>query len=190
MRPIESSHNTADATADFLRSALLRRFLPGVAVALGFCLQPQVAQLLAVANAVAEDLVLPGGILRRTVDGRRAVPGRRPHGEIGIDQVRAGERDEVGAPSRDDAVDLVGGGGGADAHGGEPGLVADLVGERRSDSSPPLSSEGLLFLSFFRRVSSATAASWTKKFLGQTSTAAWNADFASVLLPRRSCHSP
>ena len=40
------------------------------------------------------------------------------------------ERDEIGAPRRHDGVDLVRGGDGADAHGGEAALVADLVGER------------------------------------------------------------
>ena len=51
---------------------------------------------------------------------RRAVPGGRPHGEVRIDEMRARERDEVGAAGGNDGVDLVGGGDGADAHGGEP----------------------------------------------------------------------
>src|SRR5262245_55429322 len=48
--------------------SLLRRFLPGVAVALGLGLELQVLEFLAVAGAVAEDLVLACEILRRAVD--------------------------------------------------------------------------------------------------------------------------
>src|SRR6516165_7005316 len=59
--------------------ALLRRLLPGVAVPLGLGLEPQVLKLVAVAGAVAEDLLLAGEILRRTLDARGAVPGRRLH---------------------------------------------------------------------------------------------------------------
>src|SRR6476620_8831274 len=103
---------------------LLRRFLPGIAVALGFCLQPQVAQLLAVADAVAEDLILTGEILRGAMDGRRAVPSRRLQGEVRIHEMRSRQRDQVGTPGRDDGVDLIGGRDCADTHGGEPGLVA------------------------------------------------------------------
>ena len=60
-----------------------------------------------------------------------AVPGRRPHRERRIDQMRPAERHQVGAAGGEDGVDLVGGRDVADAHGGDPGLVADLVGERR-----------------------------------------------------------
>src|SRR5438034_4862075 len=90
--------------------SLLRRFLPDVAVGLGLGLEPQLAQLVALARAVAENLLLAGEVLRRAVDRGRVVPGRRLHGEIGIDQVRARERDEIGAARRDDGVDLVGAG--------------------------------------------------------------------------------
>ena len=45
--------------------------------------------------------------------------------------MRPRQRHEVGAAGGDDGVDLVGAGDGADAHGGKPGVVADLVGERR-----------------------------------------------------------
>src|SRR5262249_11786698 len=110
--------------------ALLRRLLPGIAVGLGFCLAAQVPPLLAVASAVAEDLLLAGEVLRRAVDLFGAVPGRRLHCEIGIDEVRARERNEIGAPGRDDGIDLIRRRDGADAHGGKPALVADLIGER------------------------------------------------------------
>src|SRR5499425_2693636 len=70
----------------------------GIAVGLGFCLAAQVPPLLAVASAVAEDLLLAGEVLRRAVDLFGAVPGRRLHCEIGIDEVRARERNEIGAP--------------------------------------------------------------------------------------------
>src|SRR6516225_3979801 len=111
--------------------ALLRRLLPGVAVPLGLGLEPQVLKLVAVAGAVAEDLLLAGEILRRTMDARGAVPGRRLHGEVRVDQVRARQRDEIGAAGGDDGVDLVRGRDRADAHGRERGLVADLIGKRR-----------------------------------------------------------
>src|SRR5499427_8013598 len=84
---------------DHDRIALLRRLLPGVAVAFGFRLEPQVSPLLAVAGAVAENLLLAGEILRRTMDARGAVPGRRLHAEIGVDEVRARQRNEIGAAS-------------------------------------------------------------------------------------------
>src|SRR5215471_11969161 len=112
-------------------TALLRRLLPSVAVALGLGLEAQVSPLLAVAGAVAENLLLAGEILRRTMDARGAVPGRRLHGEVRVDQVRARQRDEIGAAGGDDGVDLVGGRDRADAHRRERGLVADLIGERR-----------------------------------------------------------
>src|SRR5215468_11536228 len=111
--------------------ALLRRLLPGVAVALGFRLEAQVSPLLAVARAVAENLLLAGEILRRTMDARGAVPGRRLHAEIRVDEVRARQRDEIGAAGGDDGVDLVGGGDRADALRGKRGVVADLIGKRR-----------------------------------------------------------
>src|SRR5262249_25380019 len=103
----------------------------GVAVALGFRLEPEVSPPLAVAGAVAENLLLAGEILRRTMDARSAVPGRRLHRKIRVDEVWARQRDEIGAPGGDDGVDLVGGRDRADAHRGERGLVADLIGERR-----------------------------------------------------------
>src|SRR5215468_11924564 len=101
----QSSH----ARIEISIPTLLRRLLPGVAVALGFRLEPQVSPLLAVAGAVAENLLLAGEILRRTMDARGAVPGRRLHGEVGVDEVRARQRDQVGAAGGDDGVDLVGG---------------------------------------------------------------------------------
>src|SRR5262249_35971971 len=111
--------------------ALLRCLLPGVAVPLGLRLEAQVSPLLAVAGAVAENLLLAGEILRRTMDARGAVPGRRLHAEIRVDEVRARQRHEIGAAGGDDRVDLVGGRDRADAHGRERGLVADLIGKWR-----------------------------------------------------------
>src|SRR5262249_61468900 len=82
--------------------ALLRSLLPGVAVALGLGLELELLELLAVAHAVAEDLVLAGEILRRAVDRRRAVPGGGLHGEIGIHQMRTRQRHQIGAAGGDD----------------------------------------------------------------------------------------
>ena len=45
--------------------------------------------------------------------------------------MRPGERDEVGAAGGEDGVDLIRRGDVADAHGGDPGLVPDLVGKGR-----------------------------------------------------------
>src|SRR5712691_8076831 len=128
--PTRQHRNIAPLPTLHKSRCLLRRLLPGVAVALGLGLELELAQLLAVAGAVAENLLLAGKVLRRTMDRGRVVPSRRLHGEIGIDQVRARERDEIGAAGGDDGVDLVGGRDGADAHGGEAGVVPDLVGER------------------------------------------------------------
>src|SRR6266446_8492851 len=111
--------------------ALLRRLLPGVAVPLGLGLEAQVSPLLAVADTVAENLLLAGEILWRTMNAKDAVPGRRLQAEIRVDEVRARQRDEIGAAGGDDGVDLVGGGDRADAHRGKRGLVADLIGKRR-----------------------------------------------------------
>src|SRR5262249_58246526 len=103
-----------------------RRLLPGVAVALGFRLEPQVSPLLAVAGAVAENLLLAGEILRRTMDARSAVPGRRLYRKIRVDEGWARQRDEIGAPGGADRGDLVGGRDRAHAQRGEGALVGDL----------------------------------------------------------------
>src|SRR6266446_4630684 len=84
--------------------ALLGRLLPGVAVPLGFRLEAQVSPLLAVADTVAENLLLAGEILRRTMDARDAVPGRRLHAEIRGDEVRARQRDVPAPRGRDDGA--------------------------------------------------------------------------------------
>src|SRR5689334_20446071 len=66
----------------------------------------QLLEILPVAHAVAENLLLAGQILRRTEDVR-PIPGRRLHGEGGIDQMRPGERDQIGAARGQDGVDLI-----------------------------------------------------------------------------------
>src|SRR5215472_8633980 len=86
--------------------ALLRRLLPGVAMALGLGLELELLELLAVAHAVAENLVLAGEILRRAVDRRRAVPGGGLHGEIGIHQMWTRQRHQISTAGGDDGVDL------------------------------------------------------------------------------------
>src|SRR5262245_40470443 len=125
----DTPQHEADRTLSHL--PLLRRLLPGVAVSLWFRLEAQVSPFLAVARAIAENLLLAGEVLRRTMDARGAVPGRRLHAEIRVDEVRARQRDEIGAAGGDDGVDLVRGRDRADAHGRERGLVADLIGKRR-----------------------------------------------------------
>src|SRR6185312_15660175 len=87
----------------------------------------EVLEILPVAHAVAENLFLAGQILRRTGD-IGAVPGRRPHRKGWINQMRPAQRHQVGAAGGQNGVDLVGRGDVADAHGGYPGFVADLVG--------------------------------------------------------------
>src|SRR5262245_7796026 len=66
-------------------------------------LKLQLLKILPVAHAVAENLLLAGLILRRTEDVR-PIPGRRLHGEGGIDQMRPGERDQIGAARGQDGV--------------------------------------------------------------------------------------
>ena len=90
----------------------------------------QFLEVLPVAGAVAEDLVLAGEIRLRTEDVAGAVPGGRLHGEERIDQVRASERHEIGAAGSEKRVHLVGRGDVADADRRDIRLVADLVRER------------------------------------------------------------
>src|SRR4051812_26708510 len=90
----------------------------------------EVLEILPVTHAVAEDLFLARQILWRT-GNVRAIPSRRPHREGWIDQMRPGERDEVGAAGGEDGVDLICGRDVPDAHGRDPGFVADLIGEWR-----------------------------------------------------------
>src|SRR5262245_27280106 len=97
-------------------SLLLRCLLPGVTMRLGLRLEAQVSPLLPVTGAVAENLLFAGEILRRAVDPARAVPSGRLHREIGVDEMRSRQRDEIGAACGDDSIDLVGGRDRADAH--------------------------------------------------------------------------
>src|SRR3569623_765542 len=97
---------------------------------LGLSLNPELLHVLAIAHAVAEYLLLAGQILRRAEHPVSPIPGRGLHGEEGIDQMRPAECDEIGPPSRQNGIGLVGGSDVADAHGRNARLVADLVGER------------------------------------------------------------
>ena len=65
------------------------------------------------------------------MDIGRAVPSSGLQGEERIDQMRAGEGHEIRASGRDDRVDLIGGRDRADAHGGDAGIIADLVAANR-----------------------------------------------------------
>src|SRR4051812_20595801 len=71
----------ADRMPGVFGTKLLRRLLPRGGVALRLRLQFQFLQIGALTLAVAEELVAAGLVLRRAVDRRRAVPGRRLHGE-------------------------------------------------------------------------------------------------------------
>src|SRR5476651_284620 len=62
----------------------------------------QVVEILPVADAVAEDLLLARQILRRA-GNLGAVPGRGLHRERRIHQMRAAERHEVGPPRGEDS---------------------------------------------------------------------------------------
>src|SRR5579859_354463 len=87
----------------------------------------EVLEILAIAQAVAEYLLLPWKVLRRAEDIGCAVPGGGLHRECRIDQMRPGERYEIGTAGSEDSVDLVGRRNVADAHGSDPRLVADLI---------------------------------------------------------------
>src|SRR5215468_10056997 len=90
---------------------------------LWFSLNPQLLEILTVADAIAENLLLSGQILRRAEHVVCAIPGRRLHGERGVDQMRPAERDKVGAAGGKNGVDLVRGRDVTDAHGGDTSLV-------------------------------------------------------------------
>ena len=86
---------------------------------------------LGLALQVAGELGHAVEILRRDMDVAIIELGRgaqRPHR---VDQMRPGERDQVGAAGGEDRIGVVGLVDVADRHGREPRLVADLVGERR-----------------------------------------------------------
>src|SRR5258705_3702983 len=104
------------------RLCRLRRQLgPGLRLSLNF----QIVEVLPVAHAVAENLLLAGQILRGA-GNLRAVPGRCLQRERRIDQMRTPERHQIGAASRENGVDLVRCGDVADAHGCNARLVANL----------------------------------------------------------------
>src|SRR3984957_18185169 len=84
----------------------LCRFRFQLGARLWLSLNFQVVEILPVAHAVAEDLLLAWNILRRA-GNFRAIPGRGPHGERRIHQMRAAERHEVGPPGGEDGIDLV-----------------------------------------------------------------------------------
>src|ERR1700730_9387194 len=98
---------------------------PGLRLSLNF----QIVEILPIADAVAENLLLARQILRRA-DNLRAVPGRRFQRERRIDQMRAAKRHQVGAAGGENGIDLVRRGDVADAHGCDTRLVADLLGKR------------------------------------------------------------
>src|SRR5258707_833106 len=76
---------------------------PGLRLSLNF----QIVEILPVAHAVAENLFLARQILRWAEYRLGAVPGRGLQRERRIDQMRPAERDEIGAPGREDRVDLI-----------------------------------------------------------------------------------
>src|SRR5216683_6013703 len=100
---------------------------PGLRLSLNF----EVVEILPVAHAVAENLFLSRQILRRAEYILRAVPGGGFHRERRIDQMRATKRHQIRAAGGQDGIDLVGGRDVTDAHSGDTGLVANLIGEWR-----------------------------------------------------------
>src|SRR6266850_7142644 len=76
---------------------------PGLRLSLNF----QIVEILPVAHAIAENLFLARQILRWAEYRLGAVPGRGLQRERRIDQMRPAERDEIGAPGREDGVDLI-----------------------------------------------------------------------------------
>src|SRR3954470_658834 len=113
-----------------LRRKRLCRLRLELGPGLGLSLNSQLLEILPVAHAVAENLIFSGKILRRAERVVRPVPGCRPHGEGGIDQMRPPERNEVSPAGSQDGVGLVRHRDVADAHRGHARLIADLVGER------------------------------------------------------------
>src|ERR1700682_3785060 len=77
---------------------------PGLRLSLNF----QIVEILPVAHAVAENLLLARQILRRAEYRLGAVPGRGLQRERRIDQMRAAERHQIGAACGEDSIDLVG----------------------------------------------------------------------------------
>src|SRR5258708_31751333 len=90
----------------------------------------QIVEILPVAHAVTENLLLARQILRRAKYLVDAIPGRGLQRERWIDQMRAPERHQIGAACGEDRIDLIGRCNVADAHGRHPRLIADLVRER------------------------------------------------------------
>src|SRR6266702_8733552 len=99
---------------------LLLQLRPGLRPSLNF----QVLEILPVAHAVAENLLLARQVLLRREYICRAIPGRGLQRERGIDQMRTAERHQIGAAGGEDGVDLVSRGDVADTHGGDAGFVA------------------------------------------------------------------
>src|SRR6185503_4361739 len=91
-------------------------FGPGLRLSLN----SEVFEILPVAHAVAENLLLAGQILRRAEDLFRAIPRCGLHRERGIDEMRPAERHEIGTAGGQDGVDLIGSRDVADAHRGDP----------------------------------------------------------------------
>src|SRR5450631_2544609 len=75
---------------------------PGLRLSLNF----EVFEILPVADAVAENLLLARQVLRRA-EHLRAVPGGGLDRESGIDQMRTTERHQIGAAGSEDGIDLV-----------------------------------------------------------------------------------
>src|SRR5258707_15435712 len=100
---------------------------PGLRLSLNF----QILEILPIAHAVTENLLLARQILGRTEYGVGAVPGRGLQRERWIDQMWAAERHQIGPARGEDGIDLISRGDVADAHGRDARFVADLVGERR-----------------------------------------------------------
>src|SRR5258708_17435571 len=99
---------------------------PGLRLSLNF----QIVEILPVAHAVTENLLLARQILRRAEYGVGAVPGRGLQRERWIDQMWAAERHQIGPARGENGVDLIGGCDVSDAQGRPPRFVSDLVGGR------------------------------------------------------------
>src|SRR5689334_11860169 len=80
---------------------------------------------------IALELRLAGEILLRPFHCRESKLGGGVQGPERIGQMRPGERAQVGATRRDDAVYMIGFEDVADRHGGNADLVADAIRERR-----------------------------------------------------------
>src|SRR6185436_2712358 len=91
----------------------------------------QLFELLPIPLAVPENLLLAGQVLRRAEHPLGPIPSRGLQREARVDQMRPPKGYQISAAGSQNGVDLVGRSDVADAHGGDAGFIANLIGEWR-----------------------------------------------------------